>query len=150
MTRANIKLIGIEELGEGDMEIRFTWHADHRRDWQAALERVKADILPGERSYDPETKEWTCYATAQTQLALSLIFANFWDAVERVRNPEPTLFEARDRRNEMSWWVYAELPAGRRAPRGRLTLPRERGMLTGGRDHRDHHQQLDQREGVGP
>ena len=90
MTRCRIRIFGIEDLGGGEFEIRFTWSGD---DWQAALEAVKAEIPAGERSYDPETRQWSVYATAHTQMTLSRIFANFWGALDAAQHPQETLFQ---------------------------------------------------------
>jgi len=90
MTRCRIRIFGIEDLGGGDWEIRFTWSGD---DWQAAVEAVKRDIDADLRTYDPETRQWSVQATAHTQMTLSTIFANLWSALDAAQHPQETLFQ---------------------------------------------------------
>jgi hypothetical protein len=91
MTRARIRILGTDHLVGDDYDIRFTWKAERRSDWEFALGAVKA--IPSElRSYDEITKVWTVRATAETQMALSEIFPNFWGALDAAQHPQEALF----------------------------------------------------------
>ena len=91
MTRALIKILGIDQLVGSEYDIRFTWKAERRADWEFALGAVKA--IPSDlRSYDEITNIWTVRATAETQMALSKLFSNFWPALDAARHPQEALF----------------------------------------------------------
>jgi hypothetical protein len=93
VTSCLIRILGIDDLGDGAWDIRFAWSSDGP-DWNAALEAVKRDIPADRRSYDPETRQWSVNADAHTQMTLSTIFRNFWSALDSAQHPQESLFGA--------------------------------------------------------
>jgi hypothetical protein len=66
-----------------------SWAGD---DWPQALEAVKRDLPRELRSYDPATRQWSCFVTADTQITLGAIFVNFWSALDLALHPQEALF----------------------------------------------------------
>jgi len=71
------------EIG-GRMYWRFDWDAPYKSlAWQSALDGVKCVPLD-EREWDPVAKHWTVLVTPDNAVQLSMVFPNFWKAVEAI------------------------------------------------------------------
>ncbi len=69
----------------------FTWAGGP--EWREALRGVK-QVPFEDREFDEERKVWRVRANAETALALSLTFENFWTAVEAIESQTSLFAEA--------------------------------------------------------